>query len=346
LGKNQGNISMRARIKISNGGFTLVELLVVIAIIGILVALLLPAIQAAREAARRAQCLNNCRQLGLAIHNYHDSKKALPPSRIKDGCFTWAGLILPYIEGNNIAALANYTATFAAQPDAVKKTPVDIFICPSRSRESPLSYINGEVIPGVVHRSTGAAVTGAGPEANRGIQGDYACISSTFRSGDGTFDADFDGAIILPYDLGGNKFKSRTSFRNITDGLSKTFMVGENSKWMASRTSIYDGLNNPGAILGTGSVARVKAALPDGGRGANFTKREGGSVAQTAFEYPGTGCETGAGCHVWFGSDHTSVINVTQCDGSGRAISKSTDLAIIENFVTLRGDEVIDIDSL
>jgi prepilin-type N-terminal cleavage/methylation domain-containing protein len=337
---------MRTRIRILSGGFTLVELLVVIAIIGILVALLLPAIQSAREAARRTQCLNNCRQLGLAIHNYHDSKKELPPSRIKDGYFTWAGLILPHIESNTIAALADLTATFAAQPDAVKKTTVDMFLCPSRAREQKLNYISGEIIPGVLHRTTGAVQTGAGPEANRGIQGDYACISSTFRSGDGTFDGDFDGAIILPYALDGNKFKSRTSFKNITDGLSKTFMVGENSYWMASRTSIYDGLNNPGAILGLGSVERVKAALPDGGRGANFTKREGGSVAQGQNEYPGTGCETGAGCNVWFGSDHSSVINVTLCDGSGRAISKTTDLAIIETYVTRRGDEVTDLNSL
>src|SRR3954447_15480497 len=96
-------------------GFTLIELLVVIAIIAVLIALLLPAVQAAREAARRSQCVNNLKQLGLAIQNYHDTNLTFPPAR-KGCCWgTWNIFILPYMEqtvvynswnsvGNNTAA--------------------------------------------------------------------------------------------------------------------------------------------------------------------------------------------------------------------------------------------------
>src|SRR5512142_416688 len=82
----------------STRGFTLIELLVVIAIIAVLIALLLPAVQSAREAARRAQCVNNLKQIGLAVHNYHDANLTFPPAR-KGCCWgTWNIFILPYVE--------------------------------------------------------------------------------------------------------------------------------------------------------------------------------------------------------------------------------------------------------
>src|SRR5262245_11796454 len=96
-------------------GFTLVELLVVIAIIGILVALLLPAIQSAREAARRSQCINNLKQLGVAFQNYHDTHKQLPLGNHSCCWGTWQMSILPFIEEQQLGDLYQFlpkNATF------------------------------------------------------------------------------------------------------------------------------------------------------------------------------------------------------------------------------------------
>ncbi len=120
-------------------GFTLIELLVVIAIIGILVALLLPAVQRVREAAARTQCLNNLKQIGLALHHCHDTEKAFPAAAVYAGqANSWSihARLLPYIEQDTLYRQINFKASFLTQP-AVTKTRVALYLCPDERNDRP-----------------------------------------------------------------------------------------------------------------------------------------------------------------------------------------------------------------
>ncbi len=184
--------------------FTLVELLVVIAIIGILVAMLLPAIQAAREAARRTECQNNLKQIGLATHNFADSNGHLPPPKLDNTTFSALGstfvVLLPYLEESN--RFDQYDmAKSADDPTNLPITgePISVYLCPSMQLP--------RTIP---ERACGEKL---GP-------GSY-MISS--RTEYGKY-AHLDGA----FDNPSSNHAYSLDYRQITDGTSKTLLVGEN----------------------------------------------------------------------------------------------------------------------
>jgi prepilin-type N-terminal cleavage/methylation domain-containing protein/prepilin-type processing-associated H-X9-DG protein len=143
----------------SRCGFTLIELLVVIALIAILVGLLLPAVQAAREAARRTQCTNNLKQLGLAIHQYEMQENSLPPSLVLSGSGTttlwtngWSAYvrILPAVEQQSVYNQINFTIAFQQwQNQSATGVVIVTFLCPSEVNRQPTSYLSYGNVGGV-----------------------------------------------------------------------------------------------------------------------------------------------------------------------------------------------------
>ncbi len=207
--------------------FTLIELLVVIAIIAILIALLVPAVQKVREAAARTQCQNNLKQLGLAVHNYHDVFKRFPPARVGSlGEGSWAVFILPYIEQGNIFNKWDKTKTYYCQTPAVRESQVPVFLCPARRSAGELSYAPHDMAKG-----------GAGNVQDfggAGALGDYAaCLNESIDNWGGTtangciIAAQLNGPAAAGADGAVPPWVSVTSMNSISDGTSNTFLIGE-----------------------------------------------------------------------------------------------------------------------
>ncbi|UUO05701.1 DUF1559 domain-containing protein [Blastopirellula sp. J2-11] len=191
--------------------FTLVELLVVIAIIGVLIALLLPAVQQAREAARRMSCSNNLKQMGLALHNHHDTYGHLPNSR-RDAYPNWIVDTLKFLEQNNLSDQWDRTKNYYhADNKTARETSVEQLYCPSRRGpmlSEPESLQNAEVTYAV------------------GMVGDYAANVGT-GTNDYANDVNFTGLFQLFGASGGKGEPQGLAFRDVTDGTSNTFLVGE-----------------------------------------------------------------------------------------------------------------------
>ena len=292
-------------------GFTLIELLVVIAIIAILVALLLPAVQQAREAARRTQCKNNLKQIGLALHNYHDVARTFPPGWIAvdvsgapsahEGTsgVGWAAMILPHLEQSNLYTLFNASLPLTDPANAAfLHNQVPGYLCPSDPQPE---FFN-------LAEEGGGAILAKLPIANyigcfgteeldgcENAPGDLPVMADGTCRGDGIF-----------------YHNSRVRIADVTDGTTNTYMVGERKTvesldWYSTW---------PGMIA----------------EGEEAFQRVCGSADHTP-NHPSTHFDD-------FSSHHTGGAQFCLGDGSVRFISESIDTSVYQALATIQGGEV------
>ena len=304
--------------------FTLVELLVVIAIIGVLIALLLPAVQAARESARRSQCANNLKQIGLAFHNFQDNNGHLPTgardgdTRIQgpaDFCcrantrrgWTWCYHILPFIEQSNVYDLASdeddpdppATGAYNSKESIVGQQPIITFYCPTR--RDPTGYGSGGF-----YRSDYAG--------NAGERGDGSAKKDPSTGVRG---------VVIQTD------RDRTRIERIRDGSSNTIMVGEkalhpeafgieggdnerwnNVGWDNCVIRWGAGIRDDGTNYGLPPIPDMEAPHLVNGSWTGVTDKGGRTRNQW---------------HPFFGSSHNGGANFCMADASVRFVSFNVD---------------------
>jgi prepilin-type N-terminal cleavage/methylation domain-containing protein/prepilin-type processing-associated H-X9-DG protein len=334
--------------KLNRRAFTLVELLVVIAIIGILVALLLPAIQAAREAARRMQCSNNLKQMGLATLNHHDQKGTFPPGCVLEkypysggnNVYTgWTREIMPYTEDPALHALYDPSVAMNSTTDPnakrFRETYVPLFACPSdfqmelvQPQSGPATgvlFMTGSY-RGNAGRGDGTVTwylyeappspTAAGPNLNKGWRGPlHAMIRKEAAP------ADQPPSTVY--------FLRPERIKNITDGTTKTMLIGESTNVLAQRRTLWAYTHGnyvlsqptPHAPTLLGDYCRCS---PSGTSGCT-------NATGVAYGASNRACMSG-----WF-SNHSGGMNTAYCDGSVSFLSFDIDLNIFVALGSIAG---------
>jgi prepilin-type N-terminal cleavage/methylation domain-containing protein/prepilin-type processing-associated H-X9-DG protein len=292
-------------------GFTLIELLVVIAIIAILIGLLLPAVQKVREAAARAKCQNNLKQLGIALHAYHDANQQFPAGAGTGNGLSWRVYVLPYVEQDVLFRKFDLGAG-AWNGGANKEGPnklvhalnrVPVFNCPS--------------VP-VVLATNGSSKLGDGRQTYTSDYHGVAGPKGTNPANSAAYAVDANpsgqGGFATQGVLGKD---TRTQFGKLTDGTSNTLMVGEVSIRLSS-----------GALLESDGADWVRGMSGNGMAGCRNV--------QNAINTPYNGIFN----DISFGSQHTGGAQFVMGDGSVRFVQASVDLVIYKATASMDGGEV------
>ncbi|ODT97557.1 MAG: prepilin-type N-terminal cleavage/methylation domain-containing protein [Planctomycetes bacterium SCN 63-9] len=335
--------------------FTLIELLVVIAIIAVLIALLLPAVQSARESARRAQCVNNCKQLGLAMHNYHDTNLSFPAGRIWGagilGCgynffqcqdTSWFVLMLPQFEQQPLANAFNYNLGVGG-PFAPPEYPIPVgFFANSTVTSTKLALFQCPSDRSITFQITPDYASGAlsGPRSSKG---NY--VVSWGNTQWDQADLSVNGTTI-PYRASAFGQTFTTSISKFTDGTGATALMSE----------VLQG--EPFDIRGTlwqsvpGGSHYMSRFTPNATNDAYSVATHGDSLNQVIFciDQPTQGlpCEGGIGDRKAFAgvrSHHPGGVNVLYGDGSVRFVKNTIAPRTWLGLNTIAGEEVISSDS-
>jgi prepilin-type N-terminal cleavage/methylation domain-containing protein/prepilin-type processing-associated H-X9-DG protein len=312
--------------------FTLIELLVVIAIIAVLIGLLLPAVQKVREAAQRTQCLNNLKQIGLALHNYHDANGSFPSGHkvtttdpTNDGVAlfyaNWAVLILPFIEQQNLYQQFDPTVTiFNAKNKLVRETYVSTYTCPAditanqilTPESAPGSGGGGVAFMTGSYRGMGG-VSATGFDQWAGYPSEVLVNFRTRAGLRGMFHTDWPGGPIGPEKMS-----------SIPDGTSNTLFVGERTtRTHNTRGTFWANSFNLYSL--SGAYNQSASLLNDYDACGNVAS----DIAQ---------------CKYGWGSFHTGLINFVFGDGSVRPIKTSIDMQVFTGLATVGNGEPVQAD--